>query len=110
MDGAVVAVDPGTVRDGHGDKDGGWAAVPAVDSAAHERQAPVLFIIDIDGERFAVRQGADGGWRYDWLTGPNQGYGFATSGPPSFSDKDHRAAIRSFLNMIDPATGYIADA
>ena len=78
--------------------------------AAEGRQGSVLFIIDVDGERFAARQVADGGWSYDWLTGPNQGYGFGTSGPPSLSNESHRAAIRGFLNMIDPATGYIADA
>jgi hypothetical protein len=107
MDGWRVKVDPGPVIDGG--QDAGWAAVPGVDLAADERLRPVLFIIDVDGERFAVRQVADGGWSYDWLSGPNHGYGFSTSGPPISSNEDHREAIRTFLNMIDPATGYIAD-
>jgi hypothetical protein len=109
MDGEVVTGDPGMVIDQDGHRFGRWAAVPAVDRAADERLGTVMFVMDVDGERFAVRQLADGGWSYEWQSGPNEGYGFAISGPPVSSMEDHREAIRSFLNMIDPATGYIGD-
>ena len=39
----------------------------------------MIFILDVDGERFDIRQGGDGGTNYDWLSGPNKGYGFASS-------------------------------
>ena len=31
--------------------------------------------LDVDGERFAIRRAGDGGTGYDWLSGPNEGYG-----------------------------------
>ena len=46
---------------------------------------------------------------HDWLSGPNDGYGFGSSGPPHRSPEEHREHIRAFLSMIDPATGYIGD-
>lgn len=70
---------------------------------------PVLFTLEVDGERFAIRQAGDGGTTYDWLSGPNQGYGFASSGTPNRSAEEHREHIRVFLAMIDPTTGYIED-
>ena len=81
-------------------------AVPAVYPG---RPRPVLFTLDVDGERFAIGQGEDGGTTYDWLSGPNKGYGFASSGAPNRSVEEHQERIRVFLAMIDPKTGYIED-
>jgi hypothetical protein len=68
-----------------------------------------LFTLDVDGERFAIRRAGDGGTAYDWLSGPNEGYGFAGSGAANRPVEEHREEIRVFLAMIDPSTGYIAD-
>jgi hypothetical protein len=68
-----------------------------------------LFTLDVDGERFAIRRAGDGGTAYDWLSGPNEGYGFASSGTPDRSMGEHQESIRAFLAMIDPDTGYIED-
>ena len=69
----------------------------------------MLFTLDVDGERFAIRRAGDGGTACDWLSGPNKGYGFGSSGPPNRSLEEHRESIRAFLAMIDPDTGYIGD-
>ena len=50
-----------------------------------------------------------GGTAYDWLSGPNKGYGFGSSGTPNRSMEEHRESTRAFLAMIDPNTGYIGD-
>jgi hypothetical protein len=89
--------------DGHGPP-----AVPAVHRGTEGRPGPVLFTLDVDGERFAIRQLGDG-TAYDWLSGPNNGYGFASGGTPTRSVEEHRESIRVFLAMIDPNTGYIGD-
>ena len=89
--------------------DGDRLAVPAVYHGTEGRDGPVLSTIDVDGELFALRRAADGGTAYDWLSGPNEGYGFGISGPPHPSPEEHRDHIRAFLSMIDPATGYIGD-
>jgi hypothetical protein len=57
----------------------------------------------------STRGAGDGGTNYDWLSGPNKGYGFASSGTPNRSVKEHREHIRVFLAMIDPNTGFIED-
>ena len=49
------------------------------------------------------------GGDYGWLSGPNKGYGFGSSGPPHRSMKEHRESICAFLAMIDPNTAYIGD-
>jgi hypothetical protein len=92
-----------------GDSDG--PPVPAVYRGTEGRPGPVLFTLDVDGERFAIRQAAwgQGGTCYDWLSGLNKGYGFASSGTPDRSVEEHRESIRVFLAMIDPNTGYIGD-
>ena len=84
-------------------------AVPDVHRGIAGTPGPVLFTLDVDGERFAIRQAGDGGTNYDWLSGPNKGYGFASSGTPNRSVEEHREHIRVFLAMIDPNTGYIGD-
>ena len=85
------------------------SAIPDVYRGPDGRPGPVLFTLDVDGERFAIRQAGDGGTNYDWLSGPNNGYGFASSGAPNRSVEEHREEIRVFLAMIDPSTGYIGD-
>ncbi len=69
----------------------------------------MLFTLDVDGEQFAIRRAEGDGTAYDWLSGPNKGYGFASSGTPNRSMEEHRESIRVFLAMIDPNTGYIGD-
>jgi hypothetical protein len=84
-------------------------AVPDVYHGTAGTSGPVMFTLDVDGERFAIRKSGDGGTNYDWLSGPNKGYGFASSGTPNRSVEEHREHIRVFLAMIDPNTGYIGD-
>ena len=84
-------------------------AVPTEYRGTVGRPGPVVSTLDVDGERFAIRQAGDGGTDYDWLSGPNEGYGFSSSGTPNRSVEEHREHIRVFLAMIDPNTGYIAD-
>jgi hypothetical protein len=91
-----------------GDGDGS-PAVPASYAGTEGRPGAVLFTVDIDGERFAVRRAGGGGTAYDWLSGRNRGYGFSSSGTPNRSMEEHRESIRAFLAMIDPSTGYIGD-
>ena len=85
-------------------------AVPVALPAGAADRGPFRFIVDVDGEQFAAYQYAPGGWNYDWLTGPNEGYGFGTSGPPIASMDEHLERLRGFLRDIDPATGYLADS
>jgi hypothetical protein len=91
----------------HGD----GPSVPAVYRGPEGRPGPVLFILDVDGERFAIRRDAwgRGGTDYDWLSGPNKDYGFSSSATPNRPMEEHRESIRTFLAMIDPSTGYIGD-
>lgn len=66
----------------------------------------------VDGETFAVRRrDDDGSNHYDWISGPNGGYGFSSSGNfEPISHEQHLTAIRGFLASIDPATGYVYDS
>jgi hypothetical protein len=59
----LALVDRGPSGDGDG-----APAVPAVYRGTEGRPGPVLFTLDIDGERFAIRQAGDGGTAYDWLS------------------------------------------
>jgi hypothetical protein len=95
-------------RSASGDSDDPHA-IPNVYRGTAGRPGPVLFTLDVDRERFAIRQAGDGGTNYDWLSGPNKGYGFASSRTPNRSMEEHRESIRVFLAMIDPSTGYIRD-
>ena len=65
----------------------------------------------VDGETFGVRRrDSDGSHHYDWISGPNDGYGFSVSGGGApVGEEWHTRAIRGFLAGIDPATGYLAD-
>jgi hypothetical protein len=65
--------------------------------------------LTVDGEVFEVRPSEHHqGYDFDWVSGPNSGYGFSGNGS-SMDDQALAAQIRSFLQQIDPATGYIAD-
>lgn len=63
----------------------------------------------VDGEIFLVRRrNEDGSHHYDWVSGPNDGYGFSVSGGSEpISRERHEIAIRDFLRSINPATGYL---
>jgi hypothetical protein len=94
--------------------DGSTRAAPAPDPLAEpgvdpteNPNGPVVFTLEVDGEQFAVRRRGEGDWSYDWLTGPNPGYGFGASGPDVHDRERLRERIREFLRSIDPATGYI---
>lgn len=78
--------------------------------------------LTVDGEVFGVRSNDTGGHHFDWVSGPNPGYGLSTGGPmvlmPVGEDAVVRAEedetlftrqIREFLAQIDPVTGYIGD-
>ena len=69
--------------------------------------AEPAFTLEVDGELFEVGYSATRGSSYAWLSGPHAGYGFGSSGPRPPTLDDHRAAIRGFLEQIDPATGFI---
>ncbi|MEN0129168.1 MAG: HAD family phosphatase [Brevundimonas sp.] len=64
--------------------------------------------LTVDGETFAVRR-HDDGERFDWLSGPNPGYGFssARSDGAASDGPALEASIRRFLSLVDPVTGYI---
>ncbi|TLF77546.1 hypothetical protein [Nocardia cyriacigeorgica] len=78
-------------------------------------EGPIALVVD--GEVFTLRMRPDGGTDYDWGSGPNDGYGFGGSPARTAGDPgaecylptmgEHRESIRSFLGMINPATGYI---
>ncbi len=83
--------------------------VPGLVPESEAEPGLLLYRLDVDGEIFEVRRGHAGGTNYDWISGPNKGYGFGSSGPVDLSESHHRESIRNFLSMIDPQTGYIAD-
>jgi hypothetical protein len=67
--------------------------------------------ICVDGEDFEITTSPErpGQYHYDWVSGPNTGYGFSSAssdGRPSTLD-DHEEAIRNFLGQVDPETGFI---
>ena len=102
-------VDAGCMESRPNRDEGDRLGVPAVYQGAEGWPGPVLFTVEVDGELFALRLAADGGTAYDWLSGPNEGYGFGSSGPSPLSPEEHREHIRAFLSMIDPATGFIRE-
>jgi hypothetical protein len=86
------------------------AAVPGLDLGEDSRPGELLHTLEVDGEVFEVRRSRSGsGTNYDWVSGRNPGYGFGSSGRPDMPEEHHRESIRTFLGMIDPATGYIAE-
>ena len=82
-------------------------ARPAVAPDDPDPDAEPAFELEVGGELFEVVYSSTRGSSYAWLSGPNAGYGFGSSGPKPATLDDHRAAIRSFLGQIDPGTGYI---
>lgn len=86
--------------------DQGEGPTPGVESDAGRLP---LYTLRVDGEVFEAFRGRSGGTDYDWVSGPNPGYGFGTSAGPDLPEALQRESIRAFLRMIDPATGYIAD-
>ncbi|OLM11675.1 hypothetical protein Ae717Ps2_5665c [Pseudonocardia sp. Ae717_Ps2] len=76
-----------------------------------EQERPRALVVD--GERFTVRPrpAAPGTYDFAWETGPNPDYGFSQFGSgrrPATTEELHDA-IRGFLSMIDPETGYIQE-
>lgn len=72
-------------------------------------QGPTRIVVD--GEQFDVSERADrpGQYDFDWVSGPNQGYGFSSAssnGEPQSLPQLERQA-RAFLAQVDPETGYI---
>lgn len=83
--------------------------VPSALPEADLNRGRQLYTLDVDGEVFAVRS-RDGGTDYDWLNGHNKDYGFSSSGRVEDTSREaHEESIRSFLAMIDPETGYVAE-
>ena len=77
--------------------------------APAQEPAPVLLTLHVDSEVFTLRAAEHGGTHYDWVSGPNPGYGFTCSAPPDVPEAEHRDAVRSFLAQVDPRTGYLAE-
>jgi hypothetical protein len=98
-----------------GGVDGEHAAMPLTYRDFEHQPDPDnarTFALEVDGERFAVHPVVDPATGYTdtgytWLSGPNKEYGFAIGGPPNPSLEDHKQAIREFLAMVDPTTGYL---
>lgn len=67
--------------------------------------------IVVEGEEFSVTPRARGVYDYDWVNHQHGGYGFscATSDRSPVDGPGHVDGIRSFLEAIDPATGFIED-
>ena len=86
-----------------------WRPFPMRHPATSAAEPPLR--VSVDGEQFEIRASPDrpGQYHYDWISGPNAGYGFTSAfadGRPS-SMSDHEEAIRNFLSMVDPETGHI---
>ncbi|MDV2478531.1 hypothetical protein F8M49_29625 [Rhodococcus zopfii] len=85
------------------------------------------FTLIVDGETFTVRlrPGEPGACDYNWVSGPNKGYGFSSFQHTAFGSiqdrastpsaiepitvDEHRESIRDFLGQINSETGYIGD-
>ena len=87
---------------------GDWAPVPE-EWKTDETSAAVRLIVD--GEQFDVREqaGLPGTYHFDWVSGPNPGYGFtsARSDGQSSTTAQLQDEIRGFLANVDPDTGFI---
>lgn len=74
---------------------------------------PEPVLLNVDDETFRARADPDqpGAWHLDWVSGPNDGYGFTTRRSDSGwgTQEDWEDQIRSFLHEIDPETGYLAE-
>lgn len=67
--------------------------------------------VSVDGELFEVVASRErpGHYHFDWLSGPNKGYGFgsASSDGSAMTERQMEASIQGFLVQVDPETGYI---
>jgi len=67
--------------------------------------------MDVGGQHFEVveRVGEPGVYDLRWVTGLNQGNGFASAkyGGEGQIDAELDDAIHNFLSQVDPTTGYI---
>ena len=74
---------------------------------------PDTLRLTIDGDTFDVvyDPAQPGAYHYTRRTGPAPGYGFTSrrSDHARSTTDEHVKAIRSFLAMVDPVTGYIED-
>lgn len=88
--------------------DDGWFYAPAPPDT---NTFTDLGTFNVDGEVFVVRRSdAEGTTLYDWVSGPNDGYGFNTFGGTGASSREqHVASIRDFLAGIDAVTGFLRD-
>ena len=88
--------------------DDGWSYAPAPPDTDTYTD---LGTFRVDGEVFAVRRrDVDGTVLYNWISGPNDGYGFNTfGGSGSYNREQHVESIRDFLAGIDPATGFLGE-
>lgn len=79
----------------------------------HPGSSPARFRLTVDGDVFdiAYDPAQPRAYHYTRLTGPAPGYGFTSqrSDHAGSTTAEHLKAIRSFLEMVDPATGYIED-
>ena len=93
------------------DRDGAGDIVYAPSSALPNAHTYTeLGHFTVDGEAFTARRTEDGSIHYDWISEPNDGYGFSVfCGPGPLSPERHGADIREFLSAVDPATGYFYD-
>lgn len=83
-------------------------AEPGVDPTGESDDRPFVRMT-VDDEVFDVRSDRPGAYDYDWISGPNDGYGFSVSSSEQrpWTHADHESAVRDFLAMINPETGYI---
>lgn len=83
-------------------------ALPGLDPSGATPRGVLLLTLEVEGEVWEVR-GHAGGTDYDWVSGPNAGYGFSSSAPASLPEESHRTAVQQFLAEVDPHTGYLPD-
>jgi len=96
-----------------GERTGRWlrdlSALPGVVSVTADDAASAAVTVEVDGETCALDPDEFDGTNFDWLSGPDAGYGFAVSPTRDWSLEEHRECIRTFLAQINPATGFIED-
>ena len=82
-------------------------------ASRESEEFPLDMALVVNGELFHVREkvGIPGDYHFDWLSGPNDGFGFglATSNRTRLSVEELRAHISDWLATIDPETGYTSD-
>ncbi|MFC0029982.1 hypothetical protein ACFFMM_10650 [Micromonospora chaiyaphumensis] len=94
---------------GDGDREAHPQAVPGLRPDTEGAADGTSLTLEVNGEVFACRPNESGGTDYTWLSGPNPGYGFGVSPTLNQSLDEHVQNIRDFLDIVDPATGYLED-